>query len=101
MLLRIGLRKYIDRYRKTFLRIIERRTTRQIKPKALTSPPGVCIILYNHSLKELIGFASDRKEFASDTCFKVSCFLKIKSKKGLSNPREITEKSADKILKLK
>jgi hypothetical protein len=32
---------------------------------------------------------------------KVSSFLKINSRKGLSKPRDITEKSAERMLKLK
>jgi hypothetical protein len=57
--------------------------------------------LYNHSLKELIGFILDRKFFVSETCFRVSCFLNISNKKGDSNPKETTEKSAERMLKLK
>ncbi len=35
------------------------------------------------------------------TALKVSSFLKINNKKGLSNPSEITENNAERILKVK
>ncbi len=65
------------------------------------SPLGEFIILYNSALNLLIGFMAAKKESGLDATLRVSTFLKISSKNGLSKAREITENSDDKILKLK
>ncbi len=56
---------------------------------------------YNAALNLFIGFILEKKEPGLEAIFSVSVFLNISSKKGLSNAREITENSDDKILKVK
>ena len=91
----------MDKYRKTFFKITESSTTRQIIPSAFISPLWELIISYNAALNLLTGFILAKKVFALPTALSVSSFLKISNKNGLSKAREITENTDDKILKLK
>ena len=72
-----------------------------MSPSAFISPLGECIISYNTALNLLIGFILAKKESGLPDTFKVSAFLNISSRNGLNRPREMTEKTDDKILKLK
>ena len=91
----------MERYRKTFFKIIENSTTKQIIPKALISPLGELIISYKAALNLFIGFILARKPPALLTDASVSSFLKMSNKNGLTRASEITANKEDKILKLK
>lgn len=56
---------------------------------------------YNAALNLFMGFILAKKESGLDAMFSVSVFLKMSSRNGLSKASETTEKSEDKILKLK
>ena len=91
----------MERYRKTFFKITDINTTRQITPSAFISPFGEFIISYNTALNLLTGFIFAKKEPGLAEIESVSVFLKIRSKNGLNKASEITENSDDKILKPK
>ena len=73
----------------------------QMIASAFTSPLGDWIMSYNSALNLFTGFILAKKEPGLESAFSVSVSLKISSRNGLSNAREITDKIDDKILKLK
>ena len=68
---------------------------------AFISPFGLEIISYKPALNLFIGFILAKNESGFAAMFSVSTFLKMSNKNGLNKAKEITEKSDDKILKLK
>ena len=68
---------------------------------AFMSPLGEWSTSYNPALNLFTGFTLAKKVPGLDATLSVSSFLNIRSKNGLSNAREITENSDDRILKLK
>ena len=85
----------------TFFKITDSKTTTQIIPSAFISPLGEFIISYSVALNLFIGLILAKKLLVFPTAARVSSFLKMSSKKGLSNANDITENKEDKILKLK
>ena len=73
----------------------------QMIASAFTSPLGDWIMSYNSALNLFTGFILAKKEPGLESALSVSVSLNTSSRNGLNNAREITDKSDDKILKLK
>ena len=76
--------------------MIDDNSNKHINPSALSECPEI-INSYSQVLKWFIGLSAAMPGVLL-TCLRVSSFLKINNKNGLSNPRETREKSADNIL---
>ena len=75
--------------------------TMQMIARAFTSPLGDWITSYSSALNLFTGFILAKKEPGLESTLSVLVSLNTSSRNGLSSAREMTDKSDDKILKLK
>ena len=91
----------MERYRKIFFKITERRTTAQMIARAFISPLGELMTSYKAALNLFTGFILARNDPGLEATLRVSSFLNISNRNGLKRARDMTENNEDKILKLK